>query len=203
MVKQQSWGDVSPNYDGNNGYGYEEHEQYVASPESESHTGGVIEHPDNVGVQENDEYYEEHEHVAVQENDEYGYEEHEQYVDIPEESKRGVNLDSSLIDGVAVDESRIMISAGMQAGAVSALADTWRMEYEGSAFYDNGEPMTEENIAENTAMFYKDEIPNKTAAFIKAVKSEFPDVHIEQTSILGPDEDMNLDLDGLDEGLEL
>ena len=139
-------------------------------------------------------------------HDGYGYDETEHYVNgSDEENEQHVR---SSYDAV------IAIQAGWDQNKVDKEAAHCHMEKLGTAFFDDGEEMTDEHMVNQTVHYYANKIPNQTAVFVDRVRAAVPDALItsqaEYSDDLGddvsrflPDVDMaQLDFDGLDEGLE-
>lgn len=157
MSKQRPFGDAARNYKGNNGYGYDEHEQYVSGSDE----------------QDNEEKETQSSYDAV-----------------------------------------IAIQAGWDQNKVDKEAAHCHMEKLGTAFFDDGEEMTDEHMVNQTVHYYANKMPNQTAVFVNRVRDAVPHATItsqeEYSDELGddisrflPDVDMaQLDFDGLDEGLE-
>lgn len=197
--KQPRYGDGAINHQGNDGYGYEEHEHYVnrlardGKPLDVSDThqpmfgDGAVNHKGNNG---------------------YGFEEHEQYLrsnDSVDEKPAVLSVKDTPVEDV-FDEAdiweeagNIEIMAGDHAEGIRQLGNDWLMNYMGDAIYDDGEAPTAEHIKEITAMYYENVIPNKTTAFIRAVNEQFPDVDV-RLSPLGPSSGIDMDRFDLDFG---
>lgn len=188
--KQPRYGDAAPNYPGDDGYGFEEHEQFVSHNDHKP-SGVHIEASDSVQPLRGD--------AAMNQrgNNGYGYEEHEQYVtgahDEPS-THAEVTPDRISPEGLEVAEEpqNIQILAGDDLPDVRVLADKWHMKELGVSIYDSGEYMTDSEVAQNTAVYYENLIPNKTNAFMNAVKLEFPDADVQLSSMM-PNEGMSMD----------
>lgn len=213
--KQPYYGDGAVNDPGNDGYGYEEHESFVNIPRPVETTKeddervfgeGVI----NRGPIKLDRTEDTKQRVfgdkAVNNkgNNGYGFEEHEQYV---ESNDR--NEDTSVENNptpVTADNTsaNIQVIAGDDINNVRAFAAEWRMVHLGDAMFDDGEAITDDRVNELTTMYFSNDIPNKTRAFMKSLVQEYPNVRVELTEYLGPDagDDLSrfgLDFSGLDE----
>lgn len=158
MSNQRPFGDRARNYTGNNGYGYEEHEQYINNSDTK-------------------------------------------------DTKQPISLSGE-------DDKVIAIQAGWDYDKVDNEADFCHMTKLGTAFFDDGEEMTDEHIVEQTVHYYANTMPNQTAVFLNRVQASVPDATIttqaEYSDDLGDDvsrflPDVNmaqLDFEGLDDGLE-
>lgn len=141
-------------------------------------------------------------------NNGYGFEEHEQFVDSPE-SESELNIKTESNEAINDTNAYIVISAGHNTAALEDLASKWYMKYAGTAAFDDGEPITEEHKTDITSLFYKNTNPSRTAAFIKTVNEQFPDVNIMVSNELSPDagddlsrfgtNNVDLSFDGLDD----
>lgn len=140
-------------------------------------------------------------------NNGYGYEENELYANEQAKIERTEQRVSPHNDVIA-------IQAGWDYDKVDNVAAHCHMTKLGTAFFDDGEDMTDEHIVEQTVQYYANKIPNQTAVFLRQVQDVAPHAEItiqaEYSDDLGddvsrflPDVDMTkLDFDGLDGSLE-
>lgn len=159
MEKQPLFGDRAQNYPGNNGYGYEEHEQYVGEKE-----------------------------------------------DTSEKTIVPISVSPDL-----ENDSVICVRAGADRFKVDQLAEYCYINKLGEAFFDDGEDMTEDHIAEQTYAYYENKVPNKSKVFLNLIEEQVPHARVYTQEAYSDDlgDDVTrflpqeLDFEGLDDGLEL
>lgn len=83
----------------------------------------------------------------------------------------------------------IEVRAGKDVDRVVAIADEFEVPYAGKAWRDSGEPITEDSVAANTALYFKNDAMSKSGQFMNKVLTEVPGALVGVTNAFGPEDD--------------